>query len=442
MSHSINNAIRLAVQFCLICLFVGCQTEDIQPAANHDSPVVQSTIKSPVKVISKWISAQVEPNDGLFQVLEKLNVKQVQALELINRLRFEVDMTTLRVGQTISVLWGDDSLKVEELKFEPNQITTHHIKWQPDSSNYSLETIEKPTTKKYRFVHGVLKSGSTVDQILYANDIPSYLVQTINGVLLCKISFRSEAQPGDEFSALLEEDYFDGKVVRGNVLYTSYKGRVTGFHEAFRYQDPKDDKSSFNAHYTPEGEALIASGLRYPVDRLHVSSNYGMRRHPVTGKRRMHSGVDYAAPRGTRVYSVAPGRVVVSSYDQYSGNKVAIKHADKSTSYYLHLNKRLVRIGQDVISRQLIGRVGATGRVTGPHLHFGFKKPSGQWMNPARKKMIATPQLEGDRLVDLKGQIAHIKEQREKAPIVQAEHPLPSWPEDVPFLWLEKEKTI
>lgn len=164
-----------------------------------------------------------------------------------------------------------------------------------------------------------------------------------------------------------------------------------------------------------------------------------MRRHPVTGRRRMHAGIDYAARTGTPVYAVATGQVVISSYDKYSGNKVAIRHKDKSTSYYLHLSKRLVRKGQSVRPRQIIGRVGSTGRVTGPHLHFGFKRPNGKWMNPSSKRMIATPKLKGDRLASLKEQVKAIKEIKDSAVVEQAMHPLPNWPEGVNFLWFDEE---
>lgn len=428
----------------LIWFLIACQ-EDAATNKNLviESPEEDSTtdvsIETP-SVKSTVLSAKVAKNQGLHQVMEGLHIPDNLIRELTNSLRFDVDISTLKVGQELRTEWLPDSSRVKWLEFRPNLITIHRLDWSVDSNKYLLSTQEKPVDRKYRMVEGMLKSGSTVDGILKANNIPNYLVQTVNGVLLCKINFRSEAQPGDKFKALLEEDYFEGEVVRGKVLYTSYEGRVAGFHEAYRYEDLEDPKSSFNAHYTPDGEALVSSGLRYPVDRLHISSNYGWRRHPVTGGRKMHYGVDYAARTGTPVYSVSSGVVVTSAYDQYSGNKVAIRHADRSTSYYLHLNKRMVRKGQEVRSRQIIGQVGATGRVTGPHLHFGFKKPNGEWMNPLRKRMIATPKLMGKRLQELNTQMGNIQNQKSHAQKVTAQHPLPHWPKEIPFLWMEAEE--
>ena len=89
----------------------------------------------------------------------------------------------------------------------------------------------------------------------------------------------------------------------------------------------------------------------------------------------------------------------------------------------MHLSVRGVKVGSKVAARQCIGRVGSTGRSTGPHLHLGFKNEKGKWINPASKTMIAAPKLEGQRLARLKDQVAEIRKQIEAtlaAPAVKA----------------------
>lgn len=225
----------------------------------------------------------------------------------------------------------------------------------------------------------------------------------IADILMCKINFRYDARAEDGFKVFLNERWYEGQVIESKILYTSYEGVRTGFHESYFYDD--DIKSTYTAHYTKEGEALIRSGLRYPVNHLHIRSGYGKRRHPVTGKIAYHRGVDLRGRIGAPVYAVANGRVIESKFTKYGGNKIAIRHSDNSISYYLHLNKRYVKRGDVVKSHQQIGQVGKTGRVTGPHLHFGFKNSKGSWMNPMHKRMIATPKLQGKRLAALKEQI-------------------------------------
>jgi murein DD-endopeptidase MepM/ murein hydrolase activator NlpD len=330
------------------------------------------------------------------------------ALNIINALRFEVELRFLKAGEKIRVLFSEDTSAVLEFIYEPNPVVDHILKLDPETGKYSYLLQEQETKTNYRIVEGRLEQDMTLNQTLLDLNVPPYLTHVACGILMCKISFRTQARAGDRFKILLKEIFYQGTFIEGSVLYASYTGERAGFHEAFRYHD-EDPKSSYNAHYTVEGEALIHSGLRYPVNRLHITSGYGYRVHPITGRRQMHYGVDYKSPIGAPVYAVAKGTVVLSSYDSYSGKKIAIRHSDGSTSYYLHLSKRLVRNGTQVRTRQIIGRIGSTGRVSGPHLHFGFKNARGRWMNPLSKRMIATPMLKGKKLKRLQEQIRDIK---------------------------------
>jgi murein DD-endopeptidase MepM/ murein hydrolase activator NlpD len=345
---------------------------------------------------------------GMFQALRDLGVAHQTRLELVNALSDSVELINMIAGERISLeLDPADTARVLTFSYAPHPAVVHRLIRHDDA--YVYERVDYPTTIRHRLIEGALEQGSSLDQTLRAQGVPSSMVGVVTGVLLCKISFRTHAREGDRFKALVRERYFRDSIrIDGQVLYTCYEGAKAGFHEAFRYDDG-DPKSSYTAHYTDKGEALIHSGLRYPLDRLHISSPYGMRIHPVSGRRAMHRGVDYRAPTGTPVYAVAAGRVVKSGYTSANGHYIAIRHADKSTSYYLHLHRRLASRGQRVRARQIIGRVGSTGISTGPHLHFGFKKPGGAWMDPLRKRMIATPKLKGERLARLGVQIAEIR---------------------------------
>ena len=106
------------------------------------------------------------------------------------------------------------------------------------------------------------------------------------------------------------------------------------------------------------------------------TSDYGYREHPITKKKSsFHKGIDIAAPRGTPVKATAPGVVKKSGYyNNGYGNLVVIQHADNIISYYGHLEKRYSKKGDRVKQGDVIGTVGATGRATGPHLHFEIRK--------------------------------------------------------------------
>jgi murein DD-endopeptidase MepM/ murein hydrolase activator NlpD len=112
-----------------------------------------------------------------------------------------------------------------------------------------------------------------------------------------------------------------------------------------------------------------------------INSAYSTRTDPITGEQRHHNGVDLKAKYGDAVYSAAGGKVTFTGVSGGYGNLIIIAHGNGMTTYYGHLSKIYMKTGQKVRRGVLIGRVGATGRVTGPHLHFEIRK-NGRAMDP------------------------------------------------------------
>lgn len=358
--------------------------------------------------VNEVLSDTVKPGEGLYQVLERLQVNFADRRSIVLSIQDSVELSNLRVGQTFHVA-RDLAGNVQVFRYSPNPATVYLLFRNPESNAFAYRQVQKPLTKRQSVFEGTILAGGTLHGTLISVGIPSRMSGVVAGVLQCKIPF-SNVQAGDRFRIMLEESFFEDSVwISGRVVYAEFEGRFVGHHEAFLYEDP-DPKSTYNAHYTESGEALIFDGLRYPLDRLHVTSPFGTRIHPISGKRKTHYGIDYGSPKGSPVYAVAKGTVVVSGFDPASGNKIAIRHADKSTSYYMHLNSRGVSVGQQVSGGQIIGRVGSTGQSTGPHLHLGFKNAQGNWINPKSKTMIATPKLQGERLARLKAQVEKIRD--------------------------------
>jgi len=113
------------------------------------------------------------------------------------------------------------------------------------------------------------------------------------------------------------------------------------------------------------------SNFVLPITGAVISSGFGWRVHPVTGERRLHKGVDFAAPTGTPIFAAADGMVTDAGWtDGGYGNIVELRHSDGSVTLYAHTNRVYVSKGQIVNRGQAIAEVGTTGRSTGPHLHF------------------------------------------------------------------------
>ena len=118
-----------------------------------------------------------------------------------------------------------------------------------------------------------------------------------------------------------------------------------------------------------------------PTAYSYVSSPFGYRVHPVTGKWTMHKGVDLVASKGTPIYASRSGYVTIATYESTAGNYVTINHQDGYSSIYMHMTHDVVSVGEYVKAGELIGYVGSTGRSTGPHLHFGITY-NGTYVNP------------------------------------------------------------
>ena len=119
----------------------------------------------------------------------------------------------------------------------------------------------------------------------------------------------------------------------------------------------------------------------------YISSRFGLRRHPIFKRRRMHNGIDFAAPRGYRIKSTDSGYVIFSGTKKGYGNVTIISHGwykgKEVSSLYAHQWRILVKKGEYVKKGQLIGYVGSTGYSTGPHLHFEIRE-NGRPVNPSQ----------------------------------------------------------
>ena len=126
---------------------------------------------------------------------------------------------------------------------------------------------------------------------------------------------------------------------------------------------------------------FLDSSLRMPLRESVLTSSYGMRVSPITGKNKFHSGVDLAAPKGTEVFACGHGVVQKTGWDNVYGYYVIVQHDSNRSSFYAHLSKILVTKEDKVNTKTCIGKVGSTGASTGPHLHFEIRKNNSK-INP------------------------------------------------------------
>lgn len=196
------------------------------------------------------------------------------------------------------------------------------------------------------------------------------------------IDFQSDPRNGDQCKIVFERRYADDRPAGyGRILFATYEGKRTGRKTACLFN---------GKYYDEHGVELERNFLKAPLNVLRITSGYGYRVHPVLGNWRMHWGVDYGAPVGTPVYTIANGTVTRTECRHDYGLLVCVRHENGYESRYSHLSRILVKEGQQIKQGQKVGLIGSTGWSTGPHLFFQIIA-NGKRLDPTKVKMVTHP---------------------------------------------------
>lgn len=231
------------------------------------------------------------------------------------------------------------------------------------SSRIETEPLQATT----RVAGGVIRSSlfAATDAVNLPDSVAVQLAELFSN----DIDFRRDLRQGDRFSVVYESLAADGEALRaGRVLSAQFVNNGKAY-EVVWFEAP----GSPGAYYGFDGQSTRKSYLGSPLAFTRVSSGYGMRFHPVTGKQKAHLGVDFAAPTGTPVRTIGDGVISFAGVQRGYGNVVEVIHQNQQSTLYAHLSRIDVRQGQKVSQGDLVGAVGSTGLSTGPHLHFEFR---------------------------------------------------------------------
>lgn len=262
-----------------------------------------------------------------------------------------------------------------------NKLLKLSVRWNPeDDGSFKRLVIESHTHGFTSRVESAalttsnrIASGTIRSTLFAATDdahIPDTVATQLAEIFAGDIDFHRALRKGDRFSVVYETMEADGELLRaGRVLSAEFTNNGKTF-QAMWFQESGTAKG---AYYDPNGESLRRAYLASPLTFSRVTSGFSMRLHPILNTWKAHLGVDYAAPTGTAVRTVANGEVDFAGVQNGFGNVVIIKHRNNHSTVYAHLSHIAVRRGEQVTQGQNIGNVGATGWATGPHLHFEFR---------------------------------------------------------------------
>ena len=188
-------------------------------------------------------------------------------------------------------------------------------------------------------------------------------------------------EKGQEFEALIDESEDLQDELMQEIAQAEKDLKEAEYKEWLATYVPPTTRPT-GTDKTPSTQAPSSSGWVSPVKSYRLTSAFGMRVHPISGKWKMHNGVDMAAAQGTPIYAAKSGKVTKTAFQAGgAGYYVTINHGDGFTSVYMHMTHYIVSPGTYVSAGQVIGYVGSTGGSTGPHLHFGISY-NGTYVNP------------------------------------------------------------
>lgn len=222
--------------------------------------------------------------------------------------------------------------------------------------------------------------------------LPSQLVDELIRIFAFDVDFNARVQPGDS----LEVFYADSENGQGNeILYAALNTGASN-RRFYRFMTPDDGALDF---YDANGQSANKFLMRKPVSSGTFRSGFGMRRHPILKYRKMHTGVDWAAPRGTPIMAAGKGTIVQQGWSSSYGRNIHIRHANGYTTTYNHMTAfaQNVHEGMQVSQGQIIGYVGSTGLSTGPHLHYEVLV-NNRYVDPMRIRLPRGRVLDGEML--------------------------------------------
>ena len=333
---------------------------------------------------------EIKRNDSLFSILKRLGIEEKNIVTLVNSDRSNL-LAQIKIGKTLEVGINDSNIVISL-----NYIKDFKsgVRAKKSGEVYEIEEYEL-NTEKYRVFKNI-----EINNSLYADGIkealPDSVIMDLVYIFGWDIDFVHDIRPGDSYSLIYEEVFVNGeKKLDGDILIAEFINRDRT-HTAIRYKL----QNGFSEYFSLEGRNVKKAFLRSPVEFSYISSSYNLkRRHPILHKVRAHTGVDYAASRGTPVRTTGDGTVVFVGKKGGYGNLVEIKHTEDYSTRYAHLNKfhSKIKVGEKVKQSETIGYVGRTGTATGDHLHYEFRV-NGKHTNPVTVKLPnAKPIHENDK---------------------------------------------
>lgn len=386
-------AFGIAPQTSPVNIPVSTTVEELSlPVAGQTPPFAS------IDSIPLWQVDQVQRDDTLASLLDRINVRNPEAIDFLRQAREARALATqLRPGHNILVNTTEQG-ELLSLQYQLSPELALTVK--RTSQGYRAET--KPVALENRIL---TKSARIRSSLFAASDdanIPDRIAMQLVSIFASDIDFHLGLRTGDSFKVVYEVGYNNGEMVNtGRVLAAEFVNQGKTY-SALLYRNAAGRED----YYTAEGTSLHKAFLRSPLEFSRISSGFALvRLHPILNIRRAHNGVDYAAPIGTRVKSTADATVDFVGTQAGYGKMLILEHQGGIRTVYGHLSRFApgMRKGAKVLQGEVIGYVGMSGLATGPHLHYEFRV-NGELRNPLKVTLPNALPVPNEHLADFKHQ--------------------------------------
>lgn len=367
---------------------------DVNEIPNLDA---EEIYEAPAEVIKEYgyvlddytvVRDTVQKGDSFGKILYDANVDYATIQEISDSIQDIFDTRRIRVGKPYMLLRAKDSLEAAQV-FIYEQNTEDYV--VVDFQNeVKAAAQKKPVTIYEREISGVINSNlsSTFDDLGVSVNVAYKMAD----IYAWTIDF-FKLQKGDRFKLIYDERIVNDSIPAGvgkiKACVFEHSGR-----EIHAYRFENDSLPSGYDYFDQDGDNLRRAFLKGPLKFNRISSRYNLKRRIryYGYKIRPHKGTDFAGAIGTPILATADGVVTKSERRGGNGNYVKIRHNATYDTQYLHMQKRLVKVGESVRQGDIIGTIGMTGNTGGPHVCYRFWK-NGKQVDPFKQDLPASEPL-------------------------------------------------
>ena len=355
----------------------------------------------------KVVNDTVRKGDSFGKILENNQLFYPKIHHIAQKTKAVFDTRQLRIGKPYTLLFSKDISNVPLVFiYEENKIEYLVVEFCDSILAYKARKAVKIVEKE---ASGLIENS--LSETMEAQGLPIQLIYDMSDDIYAWTIDFFRLQKGDNFKVIYKQRFVEDSIYAGietiEAAYFQHKGEAI---YAFNYLTP-DSKNSTD-YFDDKGKSLQKAFLKSPIKFSRISSRYNLnRRIKLYGNRvRAHKGTDFAAAIGTPILATANGTVVESARRGGNGNYVKIRHNATYSTQYLHMSRRLVKVGDFVKQGDVIGKVGMTGNTSGPHVCYRFWK-NGRQVDPFRQKLPDAKALSEKYKPDYLEYIAPLKQQ-------------------------------